>query len=119
MAQWKGQFSGRTHATKVKSLEATLAVAVKALHAAPTNEADKKLKAARGVAERLLAARLHMLRARISAAAEKQDESDIGTLLSREAAARMNGVDAILCEFGATVKQAEQCHAGDVRNARA
>jgi hypothetical protein len=29
MAQWQGQFSGRTHATKVRRLEKTLAPAVR------------------------------------------------------------------------------------------
>lgn len=114
MAQWKGQFSGRTHATKVKRLEASLEVAIRALHVASEAEATGKFKAAKGVAERLLSARLHMLRARISASAEKQDESNTGTLRSREERARADGVDGILREFGATVSTvpAEQDHAG-------
>jgi hypothetical protein len=103
MAQWKGQFSGRTHATKVKRLERSLAVAVSALQAASKDEAQRKLKAARNIAERLLLARLHMMRSRISAAREKQqEESSVGTLRLREEAAQAGGVDAILREFGIT-----------------
>jgi hypothetical protein len=108
MAQWQGQFSGRTHATKVKRLEASLAVAIGALNAAPKAQAGTKLKAARALAERLLSARLHLFRSRISAVAEKQGETDIETLRSREAAARANGVDGILREFGATSSATEQ-----------
>lgn len=110
MAQWKGQFSGRTHATKVKELESTLTSAVRALHTASETETDKKFRAARNIAERLLSARLHMLRARISATAEKQDDSNVGALRSREEMARENGVNAILREFGVVAKpgKAEQ-----------
>jgi hypothetical protein len=102
MAQWKGQFSGRTHATKVKSLERTLTVAVSALQVASEDDAQRRLKAARNIAQRLLSARLHMMRARISMAREKQEDSGVGTLRSREAAAQAGGVDAILREFGVT-----------------
>jgi hypothetical protein len=102
MAQWKGQFSGRTHATKVKSLERTLTVAVSALQVASEDDAQRRLKAARNIAQRLLSARLRMMRARISMAREKQEDSGVGTLRSREAAAQAGGVDAILREFGVT-----------------
>ena len=101
MAQWQGQFSGRTHATKVRRLERTLAVAVSALKAASDNERGKKLKAVRTIATRLLSARLHMMRSRISVAREKQEESSVATLRSREETARVTGVEAILREFGA------------------
>jgi hypothetical protein len=101
MAQWKGQFSGRTHATKVRRLEKTLTVAVSALNAVSVNERGKKLKAVRTIATRLLSARLHMMKSRISAAREKQEESSVDALRSREEDARVSGVEAILREFGA------------------
>jgi len=101
MAQWKGQFSGRTHATKVLRLESTLAVAVSALNAVSDNERGKKLKAVRTIATRLLSARLHMMRSRISAVREKQEGSSVEALRSREEMARVSGVEAILREFGA------------------
>jgi hypothetical protein len=68
--------------------------------AASKDEAQRKLKAARNVAERLLSARLHMMRARISMAKEKHEEPSVRALRSREAAAQAGGVDAILQEFG-------------------
>jgi hypothetical protein len=101
MAQWKGQFSGRTHATKVRRLEKTLVVAVSALNAIADNERGKKFKAVRNIATRLLSARLHMMKSRISAARERQEECSVAALRSREEIARVNGVEAILVEFGA------------------
>jgi len=70
--EWKGQFSGRTHATKVRRL-----------------------------ATRLFAARRHMMRSQVSAAREKQEESTVQALRLREEVARVNGVEAILRESGA------------------
>ena len=101
MAQWKGQFSCRTHATKVRRLEKTLADAVSGLKAVSDDEHGNKLKAVRRIAARLLSARLHMMRSRISAAKDKQREASVETLRSREEMARAGGADAILREFGA------------------
>jgi len=100
MAQWQGQFGGRTNATKVRTLEKTLSAAVTAFKVAAPSDRGSKLKAARNIATRLLSARLHMMRSRISAATEKQEQMRVESLRSREVAARASGIEEILREFG-------------------
>lgn len=94
MAQWKGQYSGHTHVTKILDLESSLRKAVAAYLS--SGEAGK-LKAAEKLAERLLNARVKNLRARL------------GLLVDQESGARFRqqvesaiagGGAAILREFG-------------------
>jgi hypothetical protein len=105
VAQWLGQFSGHTHATKVEETEEALRHAVTAFHAAGPGD-RRKPKAVRNLAERLLSARLKVLKARLSAlepAAESrgQNADGIESLRAREARTRAEGVSGILAEFGA------------------
>src|ERR1700755_1725191 len=66
MAQWNGQFTGNTHATKVKDLEETLAHAVNVFREAESaEEIQAKGKSVRKLAEKLLNARLKFLKAKI------------------------------------------------------
>ena len=105
MAQWLGQFSGSTHATKVAELEAALRRAVAALREAEgTDAAGSKAKAARRLAERLFAARLRMVRARLdaeppAASAEREARPRRDALRLRKLAMQAEGVDGILAEF--------------------
>ena len=101
MAQWAGQFGGFTHETKVQDIEISLRQAVRAL---PEAERHGKLKAIRHLSERLLAARLKILRARISALTEPGnktlDNSQASHLRTREQELEVQDVDEILREFG-------------------
>jgi hypothetical protein len=106
MAQWLGQFSGHTHATKVRDAEDALRHAVAVFRAAGSNDRRRKAKAVRNLAERLLTARLKLLRARLAAleaAAEGREPNADGikTLRAREVRTRGEGVGGILTEFGA------------------
>ncbi len=108
MAQWLGQFSGHTHATRVQDAEAALRQAVTAFRAAGSDKARQiKAKAVRRLAKRLLSARLRLLKARLVAAEPVADEetnsrgSGIETLRRRAAKKRDEGVNGILVEFAA------------------
>lgn len=104
MAQWTGQFSGHTHETKVQDIEDSLRLAIQTCRAASEAERTGKLKAIRHLAERLLAARLKALRARISALTEpgskSLDDTKAAHLRSREQELQTQGVEDILREFG-------------------
>ena len=127
MAQWTGQYTGRTHETKVARIEYTMKTAVESLRAASKDEHGVKYDAVVKVAERLLTARLKMLGARIERLTEArspdQYPSQTTRLIEREAATIDGGIDAILAEFGITPKirpnneEAEQGGDGDAEEA--
>jgi hypothetical protein len=106
VAQWLGQFSGNTHATRVADLEAALRHAATALRDAEgTDAVGAKAKAVRRLAKRLLSARLRAARAKLGAVApvvsEKRDgRRDLDALRSRESIMQAEGVAGILTEFG-------------------
>jgi len=106
MAQWLGQFSGHTHATKVEDTEESLRQAVAVFRAAGRGDRTRKAKSVRGRAERVLTARLKLLKARIAALepvadGREQNADGIEALRAREAQARADGVSGMLAEFGA------------------
>jgi hypothetical protein len=132
MAQWLGQFMGRTHATRVADTEDALKRAAEGLREEmPEEERARKFQVIRGLAERVIAARLRMIKARIIAL-RADDRSDSGkrsldrkaergrprrgpaesisTLCAREEQLREAGVDGVLREFGAGDASA---HVGD------
>jgi primosomal protein N'' len=104
MAQWAGQFSGFTHETKVQDIEHSLRQAITTFKGLPEAERDEKLKAVRHLSEKLQAARLKALRARLSALTEpgikKLDDSAVAHLRIREQELEAQSVDDILREFG-------------------
>ena len=110
MARWAGQFSGFTHETKVQDIEHSLRQAIKTLETTPEEERPTKLKAIRHLSERLLAARLKALGARISALTEpgikSLDDRKAAHLRKREEELQAQGADEILREFGAYEKPA-------------
>src|SRR5579875_1417302 len=63
VAQWVGQFSGLTHATRVKALEGSLRKTTQSLMTAAGEERRKQERTVRKLAARVLAARLRALRA--------------------------------------------------------
>jgi hypothetical protein len=104
MAQWTGQFGGLTHETKVQDIEQSLRQAIKTFEAASEAERTGKLKAIQHLSERLLAARLKALRARISAliqpGSERLDERQTAHLQARKQELEAQSADDILKEFG-------------------
>ena len=109
MAQWLGQFSGRTHETRVRDAEDALKHAVEALRdASAPPEQEKKAKNVRHLARRLLKARIRLFRARLARASELRMTGQpsawndgVDHLRAQESATRAAGVHGILAEFGA------------------
>jgi hypothetical protein len=107
VAQWLGQFSGHTHATRAEDAETTLRHAVAVFRAASSaDDRNRKARSVRSLAERLLSARLKLLKARLAAlqpvaeGADKQS-GNLKSLREREAQTRTDGIRGILVEFGA------------------
>src|SRR5437763_46963 len=98
MAQWLGQFSGNTHATKVQDLEGALRHAVDVFRGTRSIKARRaKAYAVQNQAKKLFAARLRLLKARIAANAPiaveeaKSRTSGVESLRKREAKTRAEG----------------------------
>ncbi len=107
MAQWLGQFSGHTHATRVEDAKASLRHAVAVLRSAgPGPDRSKGLKTVHRLANCLLKARLKLARARIDAARPLTAEAsswrggEIASMERTYAMVREGGLEAILREFG-------------------
>ena len=109
MAQWLGQFSGHTHESKVEDAETALSQTIESLRAAISDpEREKKAKAVKRLAERLMTLRLKMIKARISKLADTRARkrhagmsTEIESLERKHAAIWEQGVDAIFREFRA------------------
>jgi len=109
VAQWLGQFTGRTHETRVRDAEDALGRAVEAWRDVSTpHERPKKAQNVRHRATRLLQARIRLVRARLARAREPRMTGQssawadgIERLRAQETATRQRGVEAILVEFGA------------------
>lgn len=103
MAQWKGQFTGLTHETRVQETERSLRKAVSAFSAATGPDRDLKAKAVRRLADRLLGIRLKAVRARLAALSESGTKTphsgDYAHLRLIEAKLDSEGSSAILREF--------------------
>src|SRR5258708_833125 len=96
VAQWLGQFSGHTHATRVEDAEHALRHAVTAFRTAAPRARGRKAESVRNLAERLLAARLKLLKARLAAlgpvsAGREQNAAWIESLREREERTRAEG----------------------------
>jgi hypothetical protein len=108
VAQWLGQFSGRTHETRVQDAEDALRHAVLAFRdASAAHEREKKAKNVRHLAMRLLQARIRLFKARLSRASEPRMTGQpsawndgVDHLRAQERAAQASGVHGILLEFG-------------------
>lgn len=103
MAQWMGQFTGRTHESKIKDIEETLSIAIEALKVGDKENLLQKQKSVIRLCERLLYARLKTLNARISKLSETQsldnDFKKTQNLIKREKEMREKGVNGIFVEF--------------------
>jgi hypothetical protein len=103
VAQWKGQFSGRTHESRVKDAEVTLRRAI---------DSDHEPKNVLSLAENLLAVRIRQRKACISRMRESttadSPAENAQAIVSMERALREiegGGVAAILREFSAEARQ--------------
>jgi len=103
MAQWMGQFSGRTHESKIKDIEETLLTAIESLKSADETNIDTKRKTVIKLCERLMSARHKALKARISKISEtlslKGDSKNIQNLIEREKKSKENGIAGIFAEY--------------------
>ncbi len=105
MAQWAGQFSGFTHETKVQDFEVSLRHAVESFQASSETDRDARLKAVHRLAQRLQAARLKSLRARLSALTKRgrkgfSDDGQASHLRIRIAELDAQDIEVVLREFG-------------------
>jgi hypothetical protein len=107
VAQWLGQFSGRTHATRVEDAEETLKAAIGSFHDCCGEERARRAKALRKMAARVLRARLQYLKASLVAAqrvptaeALAKHTTQLEHLRSAQDATVEGGLGAILSEFG-------------------
>jgi hypothetical protein len=124
VAQWLGQFTGRTHETRVQDAQDALQHAVRAFHEVSALQArETKAKSVRHLAKRLLQARIRLLKARIARASEPRMTGQpsawndgIDQLRAQENATRVGGVHGILVEFGA--EAAARPSASDSTNTR-
>lgn len=106
MAQWYGQFTGNSHSTKVKDLEEMLIHAVNVYRESSNEEKITKAKAIQKIAEKLLTARLKLLKAKLYDAEPVIDEKgekqaiQIKHLQEKIFNVESVGVNGILEEFG-------------------
>lgn len=108
MAQWSGQYTGLTHATRVDDAEASLRHAVEVLRAARTEDREKQAKIVHALARRVLSARSRHIKARLVAAHQvasaetlEKRADEIDHLRQKAAECSERGVAGILAEFGA------------------
>jgi ABC-type methionine transport system ATPase subunit len=106
MAQWNGQFTGNTHATKVKDLEELLVHTVNVFRDLSSDEERfKKEKAIHKIAEKLLIARLKFLKAKLYETEPvieekaKKKNVQIEHLQQRIEEMQTQGANGILIEF--------------------
>lgn len=118
MAQWAGGYSGNTHATRVAEAEAALRDAAVAMRSeSPSNQPQKAVANARKLAERVLSARVRMLKARLRAlqdasAKEKapSGSEEFASLRARLATVQEQGLPGILAEFDLVALRTDRDH---------
>ncbi len=106
MAQWRWQYSGLSHATKVDDYEYMLGNAVDVFKAAKIEERPKKAKSVKKLAAKVLNVRLKIIKARRNETlpVKSEDWADRRIQIEHldELAKKLTsqGVDGILREFG-------------------
>jgi hypothetical protein len=112
VAQWLGQFTGRTHRTAVSDAEQLLENAVAAFNQASAGDRAKKAKAVRVLAKRVFSARARFLRASIAATTDpmtaevvEEHALQVARLENRLAGVTAGGVEAIVGEFAGAATQ--------------
>jgi len=104
LAQWIRQFTGNTHETKVEDIESSLTKAIEQLRSVADKEMGKWRKSVFHLAERLLAARIKMMKVRISnlkpLASPKDESKKLNNLEDRKQRLEEEGLQGIFIEFG-------------------
>ncbi len=106
MAQWNGQFTGNSHATKVDDLELTLEKAIEAFKTCPDELRSSKGKSVTKLASKVLNARLKLVKAKrndaepVEAQGMNEKLVEVEHLREREKRLADDGVEGILREFG-------------------
>lgn len=104
MAQWLGQFSGKTHETKVAALEDALRTAIRAWQASEESQKPEKEQAVRRLAFRVQRARLKSWQAKLARLMEPSvsppSPTAYSSLLKKIEQAEADGGESILEEFG-------------------
>ena len=95
MAQWNGQFTGRTHASKAKARREALLAAIHTANEGSDGELDQLRK----LADRFIQAETKMLKARLARLLE-EDSSEIQKLQSKVEEVEASDATAILLKFG-------------------
>jgi hypothetical protein len=103
MAQWLGQFTGRTHASKVLAIEESLQKAVAKLQVTPAELVTPQINAVVRLAERLLRARRKQMKVAHSIEREARtvplDTERMKQLVTSQERLENGGIAAILTEF--------------------
>ena len=76
MAQWIGQYTGKTHRTKVLRIEGTLARATESYATCHESEQKDKRRALMGVIQRLFDVKMKMLRAEVEELTEARPSEE-------------------------------------------
>jgi hypothetical protein len=112
VAQWLGQFTGRTHRTAVSDAEQLLEHAVTVFSEASSADRAQKAKTIRALAKRVLSARTRFLKASIAAATDpatanvlKEHALHIAKLGDTLTVVTHGGVEAIVREFAGAFAQ--------------
>jgi hypothetical protein len=105
MAQWLGQFTGNTHATRIAELGAHLRHAIAAYRSSGDDATRRKrAKSIRNLAKRLAAARIRNIKAKLVSAeldeAQGKGIVDVGLLREELAHLEATGPEGILVELG-------------------
>ncbi len=100
MAQWLGQYTGLTHATRVLDAEQALRHAIEVLRVkSAIDERTRQKKIVRKLAKRVLSARTRLVRANLAAMGKHAEGAD--KLRRKESELAQLGEAGILAEFGA------------------
>lgn len=100
MAQWMGQYSGKTHLTRIQDREKQLRHAVEMYNSKETKgEQDAYVSSLIQFAEKLLNARVKALRAQIASLDPRNEEAQ-SSIESKIERLSETGFVAILREFG-------------------
>jgi len=101
MAQWMGQYSGRTHESKVKKIESSLKKAIESLLLIEGPDKKNKEKEVLKLCKKLKSARHKAVKARIDKLSIPSQEhvSKLQALKTSEKSLEEDGLNDILLEF--------------------
>ena len=101
MAQWNGQYTGRTHESKIKEIESSLVKAIESYRQVGESEKNTQEKTVLKLCEKLNNARHKAIKARINKLSVPSSHhlNDLEALRSKEKAMEKGDLRSILLEF--------------------